>query len=61
MSWTSLNSDVGFECNEVGTASMVTIPSDNYHHTPSLAKMKFISLSFSFVRQFLRLQTRLIE
>ena len=32
---------------------MVTIPSDNFHHTLCSAKIKFISLSFSFVRQFL--------
>ena len=37
MSWTNLHSDVGFECNSKcsGTASMVTIPSDNFHHTLS--------------------------
>ena len=39
--------------NVVDTASMVTLPSDNFHHTLSSAKMKLISLSFSFVRQFL--------
>jgi len=46
--------------NVVGTASMVTIPSD-FHHTLSSAKMKFISLSFLLYASFSCLETRLIE
>ena len=37
----------------VGIASMVTTLSDNFYHTLSSVQIKFISLSFSFVRQFL--------
>ena len=49
--------------NVVGVASMVTILSGNFHHTLPSAQIKFISLSFSFLRQLLfsHLQTRLIE
>ena len=37
----------------VGIASMFTVLSDNFHHRLSSVQIKFISLSFSFVRQFL--------
>ena len=39
--------------NVVGIASMVTMLSDNFHHTLSSVQIEFISLSFSFERQFL--------
>ena len=39
--------------NAENIASMVAILSDNFHHTLSSAQIKFISLSFSFVQQFL--------
>ena len=39
--------------NVVGIASMVAILSDKFHDTLSSSQIKLMSLSFSFVRQFL--------